>query len=230
MTLRHLILCAAVVTLAGCPGMGGFGPAPGSTNNAPTPPATSPQPVPPSREKLIEAFTKLNTALQSAYERILKERGTRKVVAPRAVAFDALHAGLIRLGMIVENRDPDLGILAVAAPAPKPLDAGEWRTTIQSDAPLMGSILCPILGEFCKQIRFEPDDFVIVINATVSAAAGDNCEVSLTARMREIAPRPGLPRRDYPPPTGVQMALDKIWAQFDRELAERQRRASAGTR
>ena len=42
--------------------------------------------------------------------------------------------------------------------------------------------------------------------------------------MREIAPRPGMPRRDYPPPTGVRMALDKIWAAFDQALAEQDKR------
>lgn len=212
-----IVLCATVAALAGClPDL--VKPTP-----PPAPPAPSAPPPPPSKEKVGEAFTRLNTALKDAYERIIKERGTRTITAPRAVAFDALSAALTRLGMIVENRDPDLGFLAVAAPAPRPLDAGEWRTTVLSDQPLMASILCPVLGESCKTIRFEPDDFVIVINATVRALDADRCEVSLTTRMREIAPRPGMPRREYPPPTGVQMALDKIWAQFDRALAERRR-------
>jgi len=130
---------------------------------------------------------------------------------------------LIRLGMIVESQDPIVGTLSVAAPAPRPLTLEEWRHTIQADLPMMASILCPVLGPYCKTLKFEPDDYVIVINATVLAASG-GAEVSLTTRMREIVPRPGTPRRDYPPPTGVYMALDKIWASFDKELAARQRR------
>jgi hypothetical protein len=167
--------------------------------------------------------------MKDAYERVLQERGSRTVGVPRMAAFDAMDIALTRLGMITENRDPDLGFLAVAAPAPRPLDANEWHTTVQSDQPLMASILCPILGEYCKSIRFEPDDYVIVINATVRALGADRSEVSLTTRMREIMERPGVPRREYPPPTGVRMALDKIWVQFDRALAERQPR-SAGQR
>jgi hypothetical protein len=27
-----------------------------------------------------------------------------------------------------------------------------------------------------------------------------------------------MPRREYAPPTGVRMALDKLWAQIEREL------------
>ncbi len=210
-------LCVALVLLPGCEGMGPLGPQ--------TPPASSAPanaPAPPTKEQVYEAFTRLNKAMEDAYERIIKERGARTVAAPRAVAFEALNDGLTRLGMIVENRDPDLGFLAVAAPAPKPLDAAEWRTTVQSDAPLMAGILCPVLGEYCKTIKFEPEDYVIVINATARALDADRTVVSLTTRMREIRPRPGVPRREYPPPTGVQMALDKIWAEFDRALAERQ--------
>ena len=29
----------------------------------------------------------------------------------------------------------------------------------------------------------------------------------------------GLPRREYPPPTGLRIGLDKIWSALDRELA-----------
>ena len=92
---------------------------------------------------------------------------------------------------------------------------------MQSDLPMMAEILCPILGAYCTAIKFEPDDYVIVINATVLASADGGSEIALTTRMREIAPRAGVPRRDYPPPTGVRMALDKIWAAFDQAMAER---------
>ena len=44
-------------------------------------------------------------------------------------------------------------------------------------------------------------------------------EVSLTMRMREVAPPPsGMPRREYPPPSAVRMGLDKIWRELEAEL------------
>jgi hypothetical protein len=214
----RIVFCAGLAALQGCPGPGPFGDRPAQKES---PPAAAKPAAPPTKEQIYEAFTRLNKALEDAYERILKQRGSRTIAAPRAVAFDALNTGLTRLGMIVENRDPDLGFLVVAAPAPKPLDAAEWRTTVQSDAPLMAGILCPILGEYCKSVKFEPEDYVIVINATARALDAGRTEVTVTTRMREIRPRPGVPRREYPPPTGVQMALDKIWTEFDRALAER---------
>ena len=182
------------------------------------------KPAPPTPEQVNDALTRLNRAFQESYERILDERGSRSDVAARAVAFAALETALRRLRMIVESRDPDAGTLTVGAPAPLPLSADEWRRVVQEDGPMMARILCPTLGEYCRQIRFEPEDYVIVINATVLGAPNNASRISLTTRMREINPRPGVPRRDYPPPTGVRMALDKIWAEYERERAAQAKR------
>jgi hypothetical protein len=178
------------------------------------------EPPPATKEQIVGAFTRLNVAFQTEYERILDERGVRSFPAQRVHAFDALSGALTKLGMIVESRDPAAGTLTVASPAPRPLDAGEWRRATEADLPMMQGFLCPTLGErVCRTIKFEPDDYVIVINATVLATDKGGSEVSLTTRMREIAPtQTGLPRREYPPPTGVRMALDKIWLRFEQEL------------
>jgi hypothetical protein len=214
--VKCVLLIASLALIAGCEGMGVIGSTP-----APAPPPAAP----PTPEQVFKAFTAVNRAFQEEYERILDERGVRSVPVRRSDAFDALNAGLIRLGMIVESRDPDAGTLTVAAPAPRPLDADEWRRAAAADLPLMQKIMCPILGErFCQSIRFEPDGLVIVINATVLATASGGSEISLTTRMREIEEsRTKLPRREYPPPTGVRMALDKIWTRFDQDLDARRR-------
>jgi hypothetical protein len=208
--MRFITIAVAacmVLLLGGCPPPQ----PPGIPQEEPSP-TTKPAP-PPTPEQVNEALTQLNRAFQEEYERILDQRGSRSDVAPRATSFAALEAALRRLGMIVESRDPDGGTLTVAAPAPRPLSMDEWQRVVQDDGPMMARILCPKLGEYCRKIRFEPDDYVIVINATVLGAANNSSRVSLTTRMREIKERPGVPRRDYPPPSGVRMALDKIWTE-----------------
>ena len=195
----------------------------------PTTPPKEPEPVakpapPPSQQDINAALDELNKAFQREYERVLEARGSRSDDAPRATSFAALEAGLRRLGMIVESRDPDGGTLTVAAPAPRPLSMDEWQRVVQEDGPMMMRILCPKLGEYCRKLRFAPEDFVIVINATVLATANNSSRVTLTTRMREIVERPGVPRREYPPPTGVHMALDKIWTEYERERAAQARR------
>ena len=214
--IRTITGCVIIV-LAGCA-------APFAPATAPAEPKPAPKPAPPTPQQVADALSDLNKAFQAANERILDEHGTRLDVAPRPTTFAALEAALRRLAMIVESRDPDAGTLTVAAPAPRPLTGDEWRRVVQDDGPMMMRILCPKLGEYCRQIRFEPDDYVIVINATVLGAANNSSKIMLTTRMREINERPGVPRREYPPPTGVRMAVDKIWAEYERERAAQARR------
>jgi hypothetical protein len=134
------------------------------------------------------------------------------------MAFEATRRGLAGLGMSVETQDPTLGYASVFAPAPLPLDIAEWRLAAEKDLPRMREIVRPYVGWLSEFIRFEPEGLEIVITATVlNAPAGS--EVSLTMRMREVAPpQSGMPRREYAPPTGVALGLDKIWAAIEREL------------
>jgi hypothetical protein len=164
------------------------------------------------------AIEAVNKAFQADYEAMLADKGVRIYKVRRMDAFVALHATMGKLGMRIVDQDPDIGTLNAAAPAPRPLDAAEWQQAAALDLPRMRSIARPHVGLMAELIRFEPEGLEIVINASVLNAGGD-AEVSLTTRMREIAPpRTDMPRRDYPPPTGVRLALDKIWGQFEQEL------------
>ncbi|HEX9185129.1 MAG TPA: hypothetical protein VF876_17885, partial [Burkholderiales bacterium] len=63
-----------------------------------------------------------------------------------------------------------------------------------------------------------------VITATVLPAFNGS-EISLTARMRQLKPPPsGMPRREYAPPTGVHMAIDKMWVRIEQTLGVKGRR------
>lgn len=169
----------------------------------------------------------VNADFGREYERILAERGTRVVPVAHHHAFVALLTALNKLGMNIVNQDLDAGTLAMSAPAPKPLDADEWRQAAEADLPRMRKLVCPIVGAIaCQSITFEPYGLMIEINATVLAVGPERSEISLTTRMREVAPDPrGRPRREYPPPTGVRLALDKIWRQFDAEFSDPARRS-----
>jgi hypothetical protein len=79
-----------------------------------------------------------------------------------------------------------------------------------------------LLAEF---FNFEPEGLDTVITATIIDARGGS-EVSLTMRMREVAPpKSGLPRREYPPPSALQTGLEKIWGALERELGAKARRS-----
>jgi hypothetical protein len=165
-----------------------------------------------------DAINEVNKDFQKQYEEILRERGTRAFAVPSAQAYAGVRTAMRRLGMRLEGQDPDIGYLNFAAPAPTPLDDEEWKEVARKDLPLMQRLAARHIGLPAYLIGFEPEGLDIVINATILPAHGGS-EVSLTMRMRQVKPPPsGLPRREYAPPTGVRMGLDKIWAQVEREL------------
>lgn len=164
------------------------------------------------------AIGAVNRAFQADYEAMLADKGVRTYKVRRMDAFVALHATFGKLGMRVADQDPDIGTLTADAAAPHPLNAQEWQQAAAADLPRMRGIARAHVGLLAEMIRFEPEGLDIVINATVLDTSGGT-EVSLTTRMREIAPpRTNMPRREYPPPTAVRLALDKIWRQFEAEL------------
>jgi len=171
-----------------------------------------------TQEEKRDATIAVNRAFQVEYERTLADRGVRSYKVKKTEAFVALHAALSRLGMRVESQEPEVGYLAVYAPAPIPLNAQEWGEAAVADLPKIRAIARPHIGMAAEFISFEPEGLLIVINATaVEIPAGS--EVSLTMRMREVAPpKSGMPRREYPPPTALRIGLDKIWARFEQEL------------
>lgn len=169
------------------------------------------------------AIIEINQEFRTDYERILAEKGTRTYPVRRNAAYSALRASLTRLGMRVDAESPAIGYINVFAPAPLPLDIAEWRQVAEADLPRMREIASRHVGLASWLLKFEPEGLEIVINGTTIETRGAT-EISLTMRMREVAPPPsGRPRREYAPPTGVRMGLDKIWRELDRELGPARR-------
>lgn len=169
-------------------------------------------------EQIRGALTDVNNEFRQQYERILAENGTRLYKVERQEAFNAMRIALARLAMRIGGQSEELGYLNVFAPAPLPLSPDEWQQAAERDLPKLRELAKKHVGILAYFIRFEPEGLVIVINTTaISVPAGT--EVSLTMRMREVAPPPsGMPRREYPPPTAVRMGLDKIWRELESEL------------
>jgi len=171
-----------------------------------------------------DAVNAINKAFRADYEAILAKDGTRVYKVARAEAYDAVRVSMARLGMTVEAQDPVLGYVNVFAPAPRPLDQEEWRRAAEADLPRTREIIGPHVGIFRHFFNFEPRGLESVISGTVVEVPAGT-EISFTARMREIAPpQSGFPRREYLPPTAVQMALTKMWAEIEREFKATYRR------
>ena len=174
-----------------------------------------------SQESIRDAINAINREFQAEYEGILREKGTRAFSASTAETFDAANAALVSLGMVVQQQSRAIGYLNVEAPAPAPLARSEWDRAAAADLPKAREILRKHIGPLAEFFQFEPEGIDTVINVTV-VADGERSAVSLTMRMREVAPpKSGLPRREYPPPTALRMGLDKILAAVEREINAR---------
>lgn len=171
-----------------------------------------------SDQEKIDAINAVNKGFRLQYEKMLAEKGTRVYNVSRADAFVAMRVTLAQLGMHAEQQDVSLGHLAVAAGAPLPLTDQEWKSASQADLPLLRALISPHVGVAANFVEFEPQGLDVVINAAILDAP-KGTEVSLTVRLREIAPpRSGWPRREYVSPHVLLIGLDKIYSTFEREL------------
>lgn len=174
-----------------------------------------------SEGEIREAIADVNKHFQTEYEAILAQKGTRTYRVKSGEAFVALRAALGRLGMQIVDQDIDLGTLSVESPAPKPLNEEEWKRAADADLPKMREIARKHIGFIASQwISFEPEGLMVAVKATaLDSMTGAGTEIKLTMRLREFAPpASGRPRREYPPPTGLHIGLDKIWAGLEQEL------------
>jgi hypothetical protein len=171
-----------------------------------------------SDQQKINAVHAVNQGFRAEYDKLLAEKGTRLYPIKRTDAFLAMRVTLAGLGMKTEQQDLSLGHLAVAAAAPLPLSDDEWRRASDADLPFLQRLIEPHVGLAANFVKFEPQGLEVVIHATVlDAAAGT--EVSLTVRLREVAPpRSGWPRREYVSPQVLRLGLEKIFSAFEREL------------
>jgi hypothetical protein len=171
-----------------------------------------------SQDTKRDAINDINRAFKEEYEAILARNGTRFAGAGVAEAHDATVAALVSTGMEIRQQSRGLGFINADAAAPLPLSRSEWDRAGTADLPRARELLSRHVGMLAELFTFEPEGLDTVITATIIEARG-GAEVSLTMRMREVAaPKSGLPRREYPPPTALRAGLDKIWAALEREL------------
>jgi hypothetical protein len=179
-----------------------------------------------SQETKRDAINDINQAFKEEYEATLARNGTRLVEASPGLAFDATVAALASLGMNLRQQSRGLGFVNADIAAPLPLSRDEWDRAAAADLPRARELLRKHVGMLAEFFTFEPKGVDLVITATIIETRGGS-EISLTMRMREIAPTTsGLPRREYPPPSALRLGLDKIWIALERELGAKTRHAA----
>ncbi|HXZ54356.1 MAG TPA: hypothetical protein VEH03_02730 [Burkholderiales bacterium] len=173
-------------------------------------------------QQQIDAIVAVNQEFRAQYEAILSVKGTRGYALRRDDAFNAMSTALTDLGMRPGSVDASLGFMSFYAQAPTPLSGEDWRNVVAADLPRLREIAREHMGFAAEFIQIDPEGLEIVINATVLDSVDSTVLISLTMRMRKTEPPSrDMPRRDYPSPTAMRMALDKVWTQFDLQVATR---------
>ena len=181
-----------------------------------------------SQETKRDAINDINRAFKDEYEAILARNGAHFAAVDTGTTFDATAAALVSLGMEIRQQSRGLGFINADAAAPLPLTRSEWDRAGNADVPRARELLRRHVGVLAEFFNFEPDGLDTVITATIIEARGGS-EVSLTMRLREVAPpKSGLPRREYPPPSALQYGLEKIWSALERELRAKAPRSDGG--
>jgi hypothetical protein len=168
--------------------------------------------------KVRDAALAINAEFQRQYVKALRELGTRHFDVDAAVASNAMHATLTQLGFREKNRDETV-YLNMVGPAPLPLDNTEWERVRVEDEPVLQRLASEHLGVKGRFATLQPSGLNIEIFCTF-VPAGTGVDVTMTMRMREVAPPPPesiLPRRQYPPPAAFRMGIRKIWRTFEQQ-------------
>jgi hypothetical protein len=164
-----------------------------------------------SVEEKRAAIEKVNAEFRGCYESILRARGHRHFAVPKAKAVDGARIALETLGFNVVSADTVTGFVRARAPAPAPLDAGEWRDAVARDRPRFRSIVAGEVGLLGWFVDFEPEGLDVVITIT-GVDSGTGVNLAATMRMVERKPPPsGWPRREYPPCTALEIGVEKLW-------------------
>ena len=66
----------------------------------------------------------------------------------RSEAFDAVNTALVKLGLVILERSPDLGVISAEAPSPLPLSIGEFEKCAAVDLPEWREIIRQVISEY----------------------------------------------------------------------------------
>ena len=164
------------------------------------------------------AIFKVEAAWKEANDRILETEGKRVFQATKQQCFMAGQSTAHSLGMVVEQQSFDTGFLFVSGPAPTPLTMDEWATVQRAETENLRSLIKEDLGVVSWWVTLEPSGKDVLANVFIEET-DEGTQVSVGLRLRSTGTKGGKKKRLQPPPTAMNIGLNKFWAQFEMELA-----------
>jgi len=165
-----------------------------------------------------QAIFKVEAAWKEANERILETEGKRLFPATKQQCFMAAQMTANRIGMVVEQQSYDTGFLFVSGPAPTPLTMEEWAMVQRAETENLRSLIRDDLGVVSYWVELDPSGKDVLANIFISEKESGT-EVSIGLRLRSTGSKGGKKKRLQPPPTAMNIGLNKFWAAYEMEMA-----------
>jgi hypothetical protein len=153
------------------------------------------------------SISELDAVWEKDNNELFKTIGTREYTnLTKEQAVNAMVISFQRLDLIIENSDFKTGLLSGTANAPKPLSLEEYN--------LMAKTEDARARMYFPLIYWSPSGYESKFNAVVLDIP-NGVQISLRARLT-LPGRPDLHILSNFPPKGVEIAIKKIWNEFEK--------------
>ena len=83
----------------------------------------------------------IEAAWQKELDKLVEQYGVREYRVPKDDAMKAMRRTMQELGMVIEERDSEKGVLTASAIGPRPLSQKEWEEVETVELPRMKEII-----------------------------------------------------------------------------------------
>lgn len=176
-----------------------------------------------SSSDINDGFRRIDRAWQLEYQRTEDEFRYRVVDADYLATYQAVRMTFLDLGLPVQARDVETGVLVAENAAPAPLTAEEWKRVVATENPRLESI-----GGAMFKLDENSSSYIVTIQARVRPIAGKTfilLDYKISAPKYE---RIGLQPSRHAPPSAVQIASLKFWEHLRARLVQSQIAARPG--
>jgi hypothetical protein len=168
-----------------------------------------------SLAEINAGMARIDRAWQLEYQKTEDEFRYRVVEADYETTFRAIRHTFLDLGMPIQARSSEHGVIVAENEAPTPLTADEWKEVARIEGPRTRE-----LGGWFMSLSEDPKGYVVTVRATLRAfSTGTLVRLDYeldNLRLREMGVRPSK----HAPPRAVQLGSRKFWSQLEKRLAE----------
>ena len=160
-----------------------------------------------------DSMRKVDRVWQLEYQRTEDEFRYRVVDASYDVTFLAARQTFLDLGMPIQDRSIQQGVLVAENSAPTPLNQAEWLEVATAENARFKE-----MGVSFLRLSDDPKDYLVTVRATIRPFKGKTLVVLDYELDSPKIKRLGVNPSKHAPPAAVRIASVKFWASIEKRL------------